>query len=549
VHSEPEPISELNPAVPAGLQLVIGKCLQKRPEDRYQSARELLADLAALRSAGTSGRLWNRGLSVRVAASASLVLAAAVVGALLLMEGGSPKDVNDVIDSIAVLPFANSAGGADTEYLSDGISEGLINRLSQVLNVKVTARTSSFRYKGRAVDTRAVATSLGVRTVVTGSVLQRGDDLSINVELLDGRSNRKLWGRTYTRRTTDLLALQEDIVQDISRQLPPEAARGEAAGLRKRATSNGEAYELYLKGRYAWNKRTNQNHARALAYFERAIAADPGFALGYAGLADTYNFITDRPDRERFAAARAAALKALTLDDTLAEAYTALGVTLSLGDWDWPGAGRAFERALQLNPNYASAHQWYAMYHQVVVGRFDRAIQELMLAQRLDPLSVVMPNAAGVTFHLHREYDRALEEYRKGLELEPSFRNILMWRARTYSEMRRYDDAIADFQTVLDGSPGDPEALARLAATHAIAGHLVEAEQLFEVAKRADGAMGTDLAVIASALNRPDEAFRWLEKAFEERSWWLVWLKVDPRFDPLRGDPRFDALVRRVGLP
>jgi serine/threonine-protein kinase len=546
VHSEPKPISELNPAVPTSLQRVIGKCLQKRPEDRYQSARELFVDLAALRLAGPSPRSWNRRVPIRVSVSASAVIAAALIAAVLLIQRGSRQDA---IDSIAVLPFANATGGADTEYLSDGISDGLINRLSQALNIKVTARTSSFRYKGRAVDPRAAARALSVRGIVTGSVRSLGDELSISVELVDGGNNRRLWTRTYTRRPTDLLALAEDIAQDVSLQFPPGTIRGEAAGLRKRPTSNAEAYELYLKGRYLWNKRTTETHLRALSYFERAIAADPRFALAYAGLADTYNLISDRSDRERFTAARTAAVKAITLDDTLAEAYAALGLTLCLYDWDWPGAGRAFERALQLNPNYASAHQWSGMYYQIAIGRFDNAIQEVLLAERLDPLSVVMPNAAGATFHLHREYDRALEEYRKGLEIEPSFRNILAWRARTYSEMRRYDDAIADYQKVLAASSNDSEAFARLAATHAIAGNRAKAESMFATAKREDRTASIDLALMASALGHRDEAFRWLEKAFEDRSWKLIWLKVDSLFDPLRGDPRLDALVRRVGLP
>ena len=350
------------------------------------------------------------------------------------------------ITSIAVLPFANETGDPNAEYLSDGISESLINSLSKLPGVKVIARSSAFKYKGKEGDLKNVAKELGVEAILTGRVTQRGENLSISVELMNASDKTQMWGEQYDRRMSDLLATQREIAREIVEKLKLKVS-GDDKGLAKHYTENNEAHQLYLKGRFYWNKRTAEALKKSIDYFNQAIEKDPGFALAYAGLADSYvvpgNLL--RP-REAMPKAKAAAIRALELDETLAEAHTSLGRVLAIYDWDWPSAEKEYKRAIELNPRYATAHQWYGGWLQVM-GRHDEALAERKKAQEMDPLSLVLNFEWGLGFYYARNYDRAIEQFQATLELDQNFPAAHTLLSAAYEQKGMYDEALLDLRT------------------------------------------------------------------------------------------------------
>jgi TolB-like protein/DNA-binding winged helix-turn-helix (wHTH) protein/Tfp pilus assembly protein PilF len=459
----------------------------------------------------------------------------------------------EAIDSVAVLPFVNTSSDPDTEYLNDGIAETLIGQLSQIPRLKVMARSTVIRYKGGNIDPQKIGRELNVRAVLTGRVSERGEMLTISMELMDVRDGSELWGGRYHRKLTDILAVQEDIAREVIGKLRLRLAGDEEKQLTANVTGSGEAYELYLKGRYYWNKRTPDGIQKAIQSFQQAIDKDPTYALAYAGLADCYHVPANPlPPKERMLLAKAAATKALQLDDTLVEAHTTLARVLFAYDWDWPAAEKEFKRAIELNPRYAPAHQWYGGYLSAT-GRFQEAEAEKKRALELEPLSLVINFELGLAFYFSRSYDHAIDQFHKTLELDSNFPPPYTFLAAAYEQKGMFEEAVEASQRAVTVTAGPPKALAiaGLAHIYAVSGRKPEALKVLAELERLSEhkyVPATDTALIYAGLGEKDRSFAWLEKAYQEHSFTLNNLKVEPRFDALRSDPRFADLLRRIGL-
>jgi len=462
----------------------------------------------------------------------------------------------ETIDSVAVLAFVNASADPNTEYLSDGITESLINNLTQLRRLRVMARSTVFRFKGIDVDPQKIGRDLQVRAVLTGRLLQRGDTLIVQTELVDVEKGSQLWGAQYNRKLADVLAVQEDIARGISQNLRLRLTGDEEKRLAKTYTANPEAYQDYLKGRYWWNKRTEEGLNKGIEYFQQAITKDPTYALAYTGLADchsalaSYHFV---PPKETFPKAKEAALKALEIDDTLAEAHASLAFVKSEYDWDWSAGEREFQRAIELNPSYATAHQWHAVALGTM-GRSEDAIAEGKRAVELDPLSLAINRDLGRVFYLARQYDQAIEQERKTLELDPNFAWAHLTLGQAYVQKSTYKEGIAEFEKELVISTGSTIALGDLGYAYAVAGRRAEAQKVLdklnELSKQ-KWVPAWSRTPIYAGLGEKDKAFEWLDKAYEERSiitgFW-GYTKADPAYDPLRSDPRFADLLRRMNL-
>jgi len=589
INREPTPLKEHVTAVPDELQRIVSNALRKHRDERYQTARDLLNDLKDLKEelvfaaklGHTSGAGRDKaatlsaeafptasGTAIPTTSSANivfdeikrhklaalialLVLVAAAVGVALYWQS-QPTAV--AIDSIAVLPFTNQNRAEEMDYLVDGLTESIINNLTQVPKLRVIARNSVFRYKGKEADLIGAGRALGVRAVVVGRVLQRGEQLTVSAELVDVRDNKQLWGERYERKVADLLAVQREIAKEISANLQMKLTRADESRVTKHYTENPEAYQLYLKGRFYWNKRTGETLKKAIEYFNQAIEKDPSYAHALAGLAESYvllpNFSAASP-HDSAPKAKAAAKRALELDETLAEAHTALAYVLLNYYWDFPEANREFERAIALNPNYATAHQWYGNgYLLAIVERFDEAIAAGKRAQELDPFSLIVNSDLGQVYYFARRYDQAVEQLRKNVEIDPSFYTAHANLGMAYQGKGSFREALAEYRRAQELS-ADPIILARLGCAWAASGQRAEAlqtlDQLKKISKqRYVPAYG--FAILSAELGEKEQAFEWLEKCYQDREPKLTRLKVDPFFDTLRSDPRFADLVRRVGL-
>ncbi|HUS09974.1 MAG TPA: tetratricopeptide repeat protein [Pyrinomonadaceae bacterium] len=460
------------------------------------------------------------------------------------------------IQSIAVLPFENRSIDSDTEYLSDGLAESLIYRLSQLPNLKVSPTSSVMRYKGKETDAIKIGSELGVSAVLLGRIIQRGDNLTISAELVDVRDNKLLWGEQYDRKMSDLLATQREIAREIVEKLKIKVS-GEEKGLDKHYTENNEAYQLYLKGRFYWNKRTEEGMRKSLEYYQQSIERDPNFALAYSGLADAYDLLGApdasgaMPPHEAMPKAKAAALKALEIDDALAEPHVSLAHQKYYYDRDWAAAEREYKRAIELNPNYPTARSWYAVY-LMAGGRFDEALAQIRRAQELDPLSLPINMTIGWILLTARQNDQSVEQLHKTLEMDPNFVLTHHRLGLVYEQQGRYNEAMAEFKEVLRLTAGKPLGLVSLAHAYALSGQRAEAQKtLAELQEQSKHRFVSpaSVAAIYVALGDKDEAFVWLEKAEEARDGILARLKVDSRFDNLRSDPRFTDFAQRVGVP
>jgi DNA-binding SARP family transcriptional activator/TolB-like protein len=460
---------------------------------------------------------------------------------------------NGAIQSLAILPLLNSSADPNAEYLSDGITESIINSLSQLPQLKVMARSTVFRYKGQDTDPQEIGRKLGVRAVLTGRVLSRGDALNVQTELVDVCDGSQLWGEQYMRSCADVFEVQEEIASKIAARLRLTLSREEHGRLTRRFTANTEAYQLYLKGRYHWNKRTIEGLQSGLDCFQQAIAIDPNYALAYTGISDCYAFRGDVglaavPSKEAFSQARQAAIKALEKDDTLAEAHASLAHA-AMHSFEWSEAKRAFERAIELNPNHAQAHQWYAFY-LLFNAQGEEAITEARRGLALDPLSLTAHGDLGQIFHFTRRYEQAIEVYEKTLELDPNRYRVYLWLGWVYEQKGMYTDAIAAFlksRTMEDNT----EALASLGSAYALSGNTDQARGILnEVCERSARLYVSPYhrSLLLLSLGRKDQAFEWLERAYDERAEWMIYLSVDPRFDRLRDDPRFANLLQRIGF-
>jgi len=488
----------------------------------------------------------RKGLLIAVAAIIGVTVAALAYFYLSRVKTDGAKN------SIAVLPFQNASGDPDVEYLSDGISESLINSLSQLQNVRVLARSTMFRFKGKESNPQEVGRQLGVETVLTGRVVQRGDSLTIQADLVNVADGSQLWGERYSRKASDILATQEDIAREIVGRLRPKLSGEQQGRVNKHYTENAEAYQLYLRGRFYWNKRSPEGFRRAIDYFKQAIATDPNYALAFSGLSDAYQLLPIYDDRitrkEMMPQAKEAALKALSLNNDLAEAHASLAPVLSDYDRDWAGAEQHYRRAIELNPNYATAHQWYGemLFRE---GRFDEGEAEIRRALELDPFSLIANQVLGMCLIAARRYDEAIVQFQKMLELDPNFADVNYFLFEAYANKKMYREAVAAFTKEMahDGEPAAEIAAAKEAFARrgweGFLRHMVDYWQSKPVASP------DDIAAFYAQLGDKDKAFEWLEKAYEQHDEGLTLLKVEPRYDPLRSDPRFTDLMRRVGLP
>lgn len=496
-------------------------------------------------------------LGYRFSASVRKVLAEDGEMAAAQDKSGSSAETDSgnrsqAIDSLAILPLANASPDPNAEYLSDGITESIISSLSQLPRLRVMARSAVFRYKGREVDPQVVGRELGVRAVLTGRVLHLGNKLIIRTELIDVAEGRQIWGEQYDREPLDIITVQAEISQEISEQLRLKLTGQQKKLLTKRYTESTEAYHAYLKGRYYWNKRTEEGFRRGVDYFQQAIKKDTNFALAYAGLADCYNLLNSYgvlPPRESAPLIKAAARQALQLDDKLAEAHASLGHVKMMHDWDWAGAESEFMRAVKLKPNYATAHHWYALYLRAL-GKFEESLIEIKQAQILDPLSLIINTVVGTHFYYARQYDKAIRQCRETLELDPTFHVAYGVIGEAYTQIGKYNEAIGELQRAISLS-NDAGLLAMLGYAYALAGQTSNARNVLNKLKNLSKRRYVEpasVAVIYIGLAEREQAFAWLERAYQDRNELLVMLKVDPRLDALRSDPRFNELMRRVGL-
>jgi len=457
------------------------------------------------------------------------------------------------IESIAVLPFVNESGNPDNEYLSDGMTETLISSLSQLPRLSVKARSSVFRYKGKDVSPQTVGNELSVQAVLLGRVIQRGDQLTLSLELVDAGTENVIWSEQYSRRQTDLVSLQSEIAHDVSNKLRQKLTGADEQQVTKTYTENTEAYQLYLRGRYHWNKRTPQGLQKSIEYFNQAVAVDPAYALAYAGLADSYAllpFYADTESAEAFPKAKAAATKALEIDDLLAEAHTTLAHVRMWYEWDWSGAERGFKRAIELNSNYPTAHYWYSL-HLSFREQHQEALTEIRRAYELDPFSLSINLDMGVVYFNARQYDEAIKQFYKTLEMNPDFFHAHLFLADAYEQKGMYEEAATAFEKVITLSGGSVEMAAGLRNGYKASGergYFQEKLKLLEGRWRREKEGAYRIAEVHASLGEQDRALEWLEKVYERRDMSLVNLRVTPKFDVLRSDPRFQDLLRRVGF-
>lgn len=457
------------------------------------------------------------------------------------------------VPSVAILPFENQSGDPEMEYLSDGITESIINSLSRLSHIRVMARSTVFRYKGQWVDPQDVGRRLNLGAVLTGRVAQRQKRLIVGTELVDVANGWRLWGESYNRELSDIFSVQEEIASEISRKLLLKLTGEEKKLLAKRYTDDVEAYRDYLRGRYYVNKLSRDALEKSLGCYELAIAKDPHYALAYAGLADAHGMFAIfglRPASEAMPKAKDAALRAITLDPSLAEAHVSLASVLKVYDWDWEGAEREYRLALDLNPNYPAAHHSYAD-HLAATGRTEDALREIRKAQELDTLSLVYSMEIAWNWYMAREYERARQQAVKTLEMEPGFTAAQHALGIALEQMGKHEEAVAVLQKACAASGGNPVSLATLAHAYVSAGKRADARkalrELMEIARLAY-VPPYWIALVHAGLGDNDAVFQWLERALAERDVWLVWLQREPRFDSVRSDPCFEAALRRIGL-
>jgi len=487
----------------------------------------------------------------RIAVAIALVLILSILAIWLFR---SRERAPTGIRSLAVLPLENLSGDAAQNYFADGMTDELITDLAQISALRVISRTSAMVYRGARKPLPQIARELNVDAVVEGTVLRSGDQVRITAQLIDASTDRHLWSQSYEGELRDTLALQKRVAGAIADQIRINLTPQEQAALKTVRVANPEAYESYLKGRYFWNKRTTDGLKVAIAYFNQSIDEDPKYAPAYSGLADTYALLGDwqyavMSPKEAFPKAKAAAIKALELDGTLGEAHNSLAFVLDGFDWDLDAGGKEFQRAIELNPGYATAHHWYA-WHLSLLGRFDEAIAEMRKAENLDPLSLIINADLAEILGLAHAYDESILQSRKAIEMDPNFALAHNHLAEAYLQKHMYDEAVAEMQKAVQLSGGSPTCIANLARAYVASGKRSEAVKLLgELNKRSTYGYSNaaEIAMIYTSLGDADQAMTWLEKGYEERFNPGVLLR--PGFDPLRSDSRFQSLLHRVGLP
>ncbi len=593
IHREPTSVRQLRPEADVGLERIINRSLAKDTVQRYPTAKDLLTDLKRLQkrleldelgrslaqSAPTQAHIAviNAADGSSIAAHAtqqipgltkelskpkgrrmaiiggmiSLVFLA-VTFAVLIARHESPAS-SPGIQSIAVMPFVNASGKPDVDYLSDGLTDSLIFRFSQLPNVKVSPTSSVMRFKGTTKDLAEIARELDVEGVLSGRLMQVGDNLTISVQLIDARSRKLIWAEQYDRKLADLLATQREIATTLTQKMQLQLA-GNERGVTKKYTNSNEAYQLYLKGRYHWLRRTMDDLSKAVESYKQAIDLDPNFALAYAGLAEVYNSMGKQevPPKDCIPLAKKAALRALEIDPLLPEAHSALGDALAIYDWNWAESEREFKRALELDSNISYIHLAYGGSLLFSVGKADQSVMELEKAMQLEPLSPINNVVAVYAYEYARQYDKALRQARTGFDLDPNFPIMRAHLAMALILNGEYDQAISILQQAPPNAPGGFMITVAFAHAYAKQGKRAEAEQQISLIRelaKTQHVRPYHLASIYATTGDKDKAFAELENSFAERDSYLGRISVDPFFDPLRHDPRFKDFLKRMNLP
>lgn len=526
--------------------------------DRTRRPESVVGDMPGsepgpqLQGAGLTVAPKGRRLPTRrVVVALALTLSFLILAVWLFRSRGRPPAA---IRSLAVLPLDNFSGDVSQDYFADGMTDELITDLAQISALRVISRTSVMVYKGARKPLPQIARELNVDAIVEGSVQRFGDQLRITAQLIQAPADKHLWAETYQGNLRDALTLQQKVARAIAEQVRVEVTPQEQAVLKKATVVNPEAYNSYLKGRYFWNKRTADGLKVALAYFNQAIEADPKYAAAYSGLADTYALLGDwqyavMTPKEALPKAKAAAMKALELDNGLSEAHNSLAFCLDGFDWDFDGAGKEFRRAIELNPGYAPAHHWYA-WHLSLLGRYDQAIAEMRKAEDLDPLSLIINADLAELLVLAHSYDESIRQSRKTIEMDPNFALAHNQLAQAYLQKHMYNEAVTELQKAVLLSGDSPTCIANLARAYVASGKRPEALKLLSNLKKRSNngySNASEIAMIYASLGDNDQAMNWLERGFDERFNPGVLLR--PGWDPLRSDSRFQNLVRRIGLP
>ncbi len=547
IHAEPTPIARLNYSAPPEFERIIRKCLEKHPDRRYQSSQELLIDLKNLLRDMDSGARPPQGTTYDLNRQTQTLQRA--------------PSRRRAIDSLAILPLINLNGDPETDYLSDGISESLIHALSQLPRLRVMARSTVFRYKVRTTgslhaqepDPMQVGRELNVRAVMIGRVLQRGEQIVVKAELIDTLDGSHLWGGQVSRAMSDIHHIEEEMAGEIAEHLRLKLTGAQKKRLARRYTEDTTAYQLYLKGRYHWNRRTEEDLRRGIEYFEQAIALDPNYALAYAGLADSHTLMASyspMPPRTAFLRAKATAMKALKLDPKLAEARVSLAHIRFWYEWEWAAAENEFKQALALNPAYGTAHLWYALF-LAAMRRGDEAIAEVRRAMELEPLSPVVNLNVSRVYYFCRKYDEAIAQCRKTMEMSPNYPLAHRRLGMIYEQQRMYGEAVAEFEKALQLVPHDTETMSAMGHAYAAWGRITDAELSLVTLNELSSRLYVSPYSMARAyfgVGNRDEGFAYLEKTYRERHGILVYINVEPVFDDVRDDARFRDLLRRMQL-
>jgi pentatricopeptide repeat protein len=568
----PEDPRKLNSQIPVDLSNVILRCMEKNKEKRYQSVEELRSELINIeKGIPTTERvvskrkpITSREITVTFGLKKlfipALVVAAIVIVAVIIWQILPQKEVAPIPSdkpSIAVLPFADLSPQKDQEYFCDGMTDEISAKLSRLKNWRVISRTSVMRYKSTDKDIKQIGQELEVATILEGSVRKEKDNIRVIAALINIADSSKIWSETYDQKLKSVFVIQNDIAEKIANALKNQLSPEDRQLLQKKPTDNLEAYNLYLQGRWFWNKRTDKGLKKAIEYFDQVVEVDSNYAQAYAGLADSYTLLSEYgslPPKQAFPKAKASASKALEIDDTIAESYTSLAYVKLIVDKDWAGAEELFKRAIELNPSYTTAQQWYSFLLQVI-GRFDESVAMMRGALKSDPLSLILNCAVGNRLYFARRYDESIEEELKTLEMEPDFIPALTTLGNAYVKKGMFEEAFSTFQrmatlTGVVGWGNQPT----IGYAYAVSGQRKNALNVLEEYKRLRAAKQRyispcKIAAIYTGLGKKDQAIEWLEKAYEEQSVLLLYLNIEPLWDPLRSNPRFQDILRRMNFP